>query len=92
MFELSPSVQDLILLLATDIRHIGLADRHASPGFPASIEVVRNRATARLRHERFQADDFFLDPLWLGLGEDFPRGRCGITMRPPPRVCPAMEP
>jgi hypothetical protein len=70
MLELPPNMQDPILVDAVGVRDVGLTDRDLSSGLPPPIEVMRNRPTSRLRHERFQSDDVLLHPLRLGLGED----------------------
>lgn len=82
MFELSPSVQDLILLFAAGVRPIGFTHGHLPLVLPPPVEVMRNRPAARLRHERFEVNDFLLHPLRLRLGEDLTRWRIVSTMVP----------
>ena len=68
MLQLPPRFVDPILMPPTGVGHIGLADRHLSSGFPPPIEVMGNRPTARLRHQRLEPNDLVPDPcrVWLG--------------------------
>jgi hypothetical protein len=53
---------------------------------PAAIETVRDRAAARVGHQRFQSKEFVTDPLRFGLGTNATR-RCGETaLSPTPMV------
>lgn len=51
----------------------GVTNRHLFPGFPAPIEMMGEGPTASLRHERFQSNDFLLDPFWFGWGQHLAR-------------------
>ncbi len=70
MLHLPPGFVDQILVLATGVRHIRLTHRHVPSCRPAAIEVMRDRATARLRHSRLEANHLIPDPRRFGLGED----------------------
>ena len=85
MFHLPSGTEDRILLPAERIGHVGFADRHAAALGEATIKTVRDRAAARLRHQRFQSDDLIPYPLRFGTGTDA-TGRCGSTALSPTQM------
>jgi hypothetical protein len=74
MLQFPPCREDQILVPSTHIRHVGLTHRHLSLLPPSPIKMMRNRPTARLRHERFEANNVLLHPLRFGMGEDLAAG------------------
>ncbi len=70
MFQLSPDFKYPILVLATGVRDIGLAHRHLPARLPPPIEVMRNGATTRIGHQRFEPNEFVLDPFGFRMGND----------------------
>lgn len=62
MFHLPPSFIDQVLVPATGVRHIRLAHGHLLACRPPPIEVVGDRATAGLWHQRLEPNDLVPDP------------------------------
>jgi hypothetical protein len=70
VFQFLPNLQNQMLLSPAGVHNIGLTDRHLSSLLPPPVEVMGDGATPCLRHERFESNDFVLDPLGFGLGKN----------------------
>ncbi len=82
MFQCSPYTEDRILLSSDRVGHVSFTDRHAAAFGEATIKAVRDRAAARLRHQRFQSDDLIPHPFGFGMGTDAPRRSDGTALSP----------
>ena len=70
MFQLSSGFKNQIVVLLQRSGNVAFSDRHLSSTCPAPVEVMRNGATARVRHQGLQPNNLIPNPFRLGLSED----------------------
>src|SRR5690554_807484 len=61
-----PGLSNLVAMLLNDTTDIGFSHRHLAPFGMKPIKCIGNLAATVMRHQRFQANDFLLDPVGLG--------------------------
>ncbi len=68
VLELAADRSQLVLALPQHGGDEGLADGHVSPMLVQVVEDDRYLSTSVQRHQGFEAQDFLVDPWWLGRG------------------------
>ena len=66
MLQFSAQTQDGVLLPSDRLGDVGFADGHLPTDRESPVEGVHDRAAARLRHQRFQPNEFTTNPFRLG--------------------------
>ena len=92
VFQCSPYTEDRILLSSDCVGDVSFTDRHAAAFDEATIKAVRDRAAARLRHQRFQSDDLIPHPFGFGMGTAAPCRFDGTALSPTQTVGARPEP
>jgi hypothetical protein len=80
VFQLATGFQNEIRMPTERTGHIRFAHRHPAAHRKAPVEVMGNQAASRLRHQRFQPDDFSAHPCGFGMGTEAVDGLTAVSI------------
>jgi len=92
VFELPARKEDGIVMPPDRVRDIGFADSHLFADGEAAVKEMRDGAAARVRHKRFEADDFAPDPRGFRVSAEATRWSAGPDALPAGTSTEAPEP